>query len=582
MVLDYTKLFLFSFGTLSVQMLFMLLAFFLSAKFIKDEKDKLSAVSTHLDLVLISIFALVISGIISFAGTMGVSALAKYFFKNPEYLYNSFFELLLIFLTVLLASTVLFNEPREHLRLKSISAKEAKAFHKKFMRVTLVSMLIAVVSYSIVNTFVGTKYCLICEYGTIVAIVAYCFFELCTSNGVISRILVIRNTKISFVSEKIVSFLNQKFQYVMLFCMLYAVEINRTAEFNDVSAFTHINNVYIFLLAIICFQCIVVGVVNVLVEYINALDGGRLSQQLVNSRSKNICWICNFIVLTMYFVALCVALQYAGLDMKKYCLNEYFIVVVVGVFGTVMICRGFNEIRDSILEKAEKGDKAHYFRLKTFAPTITAVFYAVLLLTATLIILANLGFDVVAVIAPFSILSAAFAFASQDIIKAFISGLVLLVEKNLYVGDYVDVNGKAGTIERLSVRMLYLRDSRGYLHLIPYHIITAITNYSKGNVIRAGIIRLVDQNDIEKASKILKETVDSMMREPQYENKVFGGAQVYGLEPFDLTGVKVKWEVTTAPTLVHFLDDVYGRLAENFKEHGVKVPKISENICVVE
>lgn len=581
-LLNHTRLFVFSFVTLLVQSFFMLVSFHFSKKFIDMEMNKLKKESTHFDLGMILVFGMIISTIISFVVTMIVSATAKYFFTNPEYLYSSYFELLVAFSAILLASCVFFARPKEHLRFKNISHIDSKNVHKKFMRMVLVSLFITTVAYSVVNTLLGTQYSLICEYCAIGAIIIYCFVEICLSHDLISKVLNLKNTKTITVSEKIVNFLNRKFQYVMLFCMIYAVEINCRDQLNDTSAFTHINNVYLFLLAIIAFQCIVVVIVNKFSSYINSLDDGTRSEHLVQSRSNNMIWICNFIVLAMYFVVICTALQYAGFNVKKYVFNEYFIIVIFGSFITIMLCRIFNEFRDMILEKAEKGDKEHYLKLKTFAPTLSAIFYFVLLLTAVLIILSNLGIDVTPIVASFSIFSAAFALASQDIIKAFLQGLTLLIEKNLYIGDFVDINDKSGIIEKLSVRVLYLRAINGCLHVIPYNMINSITNHSNGYTRHSEVLRLVSQNDIEKASKILIDLVEEMKKEPQYKGKILSEVVIHGLEPFGLTGMKVKWEIVTHHALLHITDDIYHRLVKKFKKAGIKIPEMVNNVSVSE
>ena len=546
------------------------------------EMDKLKRESTHLDLGIILAFGMIISTIISFIGTLIVSAIAKYYFTNPEYLYNSYFELLVFFSAILLASCVLFSRPKEHLRFKNISHADSKNVHKKFTRLILVSLLITTVAYSVVNTLLGTQYSLICEYCAIGVIIIYCFVEIGLSHDLISKILNLKKTKPTSISAKIVNFLNHKFQYVILFCMIYAVEINCRDQLNDTAAFTHINNVYLFLLAIIAFQCVVVVIVNKFLAYINSLDDGTRSEHLVQSRSNNVIWMSNFIVLAMYFVVICTALQYVGLNIKRYVFNEYFMIVVFGSFITVMLCRVFNEFRDMVLEKAEKGDKKHYLKLKTFAPTLSAVFYFVLFFTAVLIILSNLGIDVTPVVASFSIFSAAFALASQDIIKAFLQGLTLLIEKNLYIGDFVDINDKSGTIEKLSVRVLYLRAVNGCLHVIPYNTINSITNHSDSYTRHSEVLRLVSQDDVDKASKILIDLVEEMKKEPQYKGKILSEVVVYGLEPFGLAGVKVKWEVITHPSLIHVVDDIYQRLARKFKQARIQMPEMANSVSIKE
>lgn len=581
MVLDYTRLFLFSVGSLFLQTLFMFMGFYVSKKYIEAEKNKLKLDSTHTDLWLILLFAVIVSAIISFAGTLIVSATAKYFFKNPEYLYNSFFELLSAFLVILLASTAIFSKPKEHLRLKKFSANDSQSVHKKFVRVTTVSVYIAMFSYATVNTFLGTKYSLMCEYGSMAAIVVYCFIEICASKNLVEKILLVKKTMPSFNTEKIVAFLNHKFQYIVLACMVYAAGVTSQERFSDISTFSRINNVYMFLFAVIAFQCLVVTVINKLTTYANSIKAGEHSPQLVESRRKNIGWICDFSILAMYFVAICCGLGYAGLDVNRYVFNESFLIVALGSFLTVMLCRGFNEIRDNILEKAETGDKEHYKKLKTFAPTITVIFYVLVIVTAALIILSNLNINVVPIITSFSIIGAAFGLAAQDIIKSFLNGVVLLIEKNLYVGDYVDINDKSGTIERLSLRTVYLRGIEGFLHTIPYGMITSITNHSKGHRLWATSLQLMSFSDVEKASKVLQEVIDEMKNDPKYRGKVFSDARIYGLEPFNLTGVKVKWEIATDPTQIHFLDDAYQRLAVKLRKAGVAIPDVSKNISVV-
>ncbi len=581
-LLNHTGLFVFSSITLLAQSFFMIIAFYLSKLFIEVEVNKLKKDSTHLDIGIILAFGLILSTIISFVGTMAINAVARYFYPNPDYLYNSYFELLIVFSAVLLASCALFSKPKEHLRFKHLSHEESQSIHNRFLRTVAISLIITILAYALVNTFLGTQYGLMCEYGSIGIIILYCFIEVSVSSDILTKILNIKKSKISSISVKLTNFINSKFRYVTLFCMIYAIEINCRNQLSETAAFTHINNVYLFLLAIIAFQCVIVLIINKFADYISSIDDSSHSKQFIQNRSKNMIWICNFIVLSMYFTMICVAMQYSGINIKKYVINEYFLVGVIGVFVTTMICRIFNEFRDSILEKAEKGDKEHYTKLKTFAPTFSTIFYFVLLLTAILIILSNFGVDVTPVVASFSIFSAAFALASQDIIKAFLHGLTLLIEKNLYVGDFITINDKSGTIERLSVRVVYLRALNGSLHVIPYNLINAITNYSKGYKRHSELLRLVSKDDVEKASKILINVVEQMKREPKYEGKILSDVVIHGVQPFDLSGIKINWEVVTDATLVHFANDVYRRLIAEFDKNGIKVPQMASNISVNE
>ena len=578
-LLNHTVLFVFSLVTLLFQASFTLVSFYISKNFIKSEVNKLKNDSTHADIGLILIFGIILSIIISFLGTMVTTAVARYFYPTPDYIYNSYLELLIIFSSILLISYALFGHTKEHLRFKHVSHQDSQDIYKVFQRTIGVALLVSAISYSIINALLGTKNILIYEYVTVGFIILCCFIEATVSADLISKAMSIKKTTIHNISIRIATFLNGKCNYVMLCCMIYAVKIN-SEQTGELAIFSHINNIYLYPFGLLIFQSLIVAIINEFIKYINSINDGFCSANLIQKRSDNMIWICNFIVLFLYFSIICVAVQYGGINIKPYIFKEYFFVIVVGVFLTTIIYKAFNEFSDTILEKASKGDHEHYTKLETFMPTISVLFYAILFITSALIILSNIGIDVTPIVASFSIFSAAFALASQDIIKAFLHGVTLLLEKNLFIGDFIEINGKSGKIEKLSVRVVHLRAINGSLHVIPYNLITSITNYSKEYTRHTELLRLVSQNDIDKACDILRNIVENMKQEPQYKDKIFDDVIIHGLNPFDLTGIKVKWEIKTHPTLTHITHDIYHRLIKEFEKNGIEVPKIANNISV--
>lgn len=573
-------LFAIAFSALLAQIFFMFTAFHISKIFIRAEINKLKEESLYFELGVILFFGIIISTIISFIGTTIVSSLTKLFFVCPSYFYKIYFKLLIVFSVILMSYTVFTNSKNNS---DSKTHAVSQSAHKRFMRMIFVSLFITAVTYAIVISLSGTGRGARYAYAMEWAIITYCFTEVCGARDLISKMLSLNKVKTSSISAKIANFLNDKFQYVILFSMIYAAEINRSGLMSNRATLAHINSVYIFPLLVTALQYIIVTIINKFENYIDSLlNDGTRSAHLIKNHGNNITYLCDFIVLAIYFTLICGALKYIGININKYVFNEYFIFIVFGSFITFMLCRAFNEFRDTILEKAAKGDQEHYMRLKTFAPTLSVIFYCVLFITSALIVLSNIGVNVTPIVASFSILSAAFVLASQDIIKAFLHGLTLLLEKNLYVGDYVDINDKSGVIEKLSVRVLYLRAFNGCLHVIPYNLVNSITNHSKGYRRHSEILRLVSQKDVEAASKILENIVEKMKKEPQYDGMILSGAIVHGLEPFDLTGVKIKWEVLTKPKLIHITNDIYRRLIIEFKKKNIKIPEIANNVSVCE
>ena len=73
------------------------------------------------------------------------------------------------------------------------------------------------------------------------------------------------------------------------------------------------------------------------------------------------------------------------------------------------------------------------------------------------------------------------AFGAQSIVKDFIAGLLLTMEDQITLGDFVEVNGISGTVEGLTIRTVQIRGFRGELYTIHAGSITMVTNYSRNS-----------------------------------------------------------------------------------------------------
>ena len=77
--------------------------------------------------------------------------------------------------------------------------------------------------------------------------------------------------------------------------------------------------------------------------------------------------------------------------------------------------------------------------------------------------LSEIGVNIAPLLAGAGIVGLAIGFGSQALVKDIITGLFILVEDTLAVGDVVDVgNGHAGVVEGISIRSLKLRDAAGH------------------------------------------------------------------------------------------------------------------------
>ena len=87
----------------------------------------------------------------------------------------------------------------------------------------------------------------------------------------------------------------------------------------------------------------------------------------------------------------------------------------------------------------------------TLQPTIKTAFKVLMIILAVLIVAGTLGLDVSVLVAVFSVLSLAISLAVQGTLANVVSGLVILTSHPFKVGDYVDIGGTAGTIEKIGM-----------------------------------------------------------------------------------------------------------------------------------
>jgi small-conductance mechanosensitive channel len=104
----------------------------------------------------------------------------------------------------------------------------------------------------------------------------------------------------------------------------------------------------------------------------------------------------------------------------------------------------------------------------------------VISLGAFLMILAELGFNITTIVAGTSIVAATIAFGVQSIVKDLISGVFMLFEDQLGVGDYVDLEKASGTVEAIGLRVTQLRTEDGTAWYVRNGEVLRVGNYSQG------------------------------------------------------------------------------------------------------
>ncbi|MFK7744869.1 MAG: mechanosensitive ion channel family protein [Roseobacter sp.] len=165
-------------------------------------------------------------------------------------------------------------------------------------------------------------------------------------------------------------------------------------------------------------------------------------------------------------------------------------------------------------ELGDEGAGNSASRLATLLPLFRNFILVVLVVTILLIILMELGVNVGPLFAGAGVVGVAVGFGSQALVRDIFSGGFFLFDDAFRKGEYLDVGGVKGTVEKISVRSFQLRHHLGALHTIPFGEIQVMTNYSRDWVIMKLKLRVTYDTDVEKVRKLIKKLGVELLDDP--------------------------------------------------------------------
>ena len=186
-------------------------------------------------------------------------------------------------------------------------------------------------------------------------------------------------------------------------------------------------------------------------------------------------------------------------------------------------------------------------RVTTFSRVLRSVVATVWISTGVLTALSIVGIELGPVLAGAGILGLAVSFASQNVIKDVINGLLILWEDQYAVGDVIQIGKASGLVEVMNLRITQLRNSEGRLITIPNSSITIVENLSKDwSRVDLGITIAYDAN-VDRAIAVVKEVGENMTSDPAWKGKIPEPPDVLGVDEIGNDGITLRVWIKTLP-----------------------------------
>jgi moderate conductance mechanosensitive channel len=182
-------------------------------------------------------------------------------------------------------------------------------------------------------------------------------------------------------------------------------------------------------------------------------------------------------------------------------------------------------------------------RLRTLLPILRTSLMVVILAVVGLTALSELGINIAPLLAGASIFGVALGFGSQKLVQDFITGLFLLLENTMQVGDWVTVGGVSGTVETLSVRTIRLRAGDGSLHIIPFSSVTTVNNVNRGIGNAAIGVTIAYAEDSDQVCELLKSIGEDMRKDPLFAPMIRSNVAIWGVDKVDASGITISGQI---------------------------------------
>lgn len=241
--------------------------------------------------------------------------------------------------------------------------------------------------------------------------------------------------------------------------------------------------------------------------------------------------------------------------------------IALTVLGALVAWRLISASIERAIPRASGG------RLRTLLPLARNAARAALWAVAGLMVLSEIGIDIGPLLAGAGVAGIAVGFGAQSLVKDAITGVFILVEDSVAIGDVVDLGGHSGIVEGMTLRTVRLRDLGGDVHIVPFGEIGSVLNKSKEYsyaLVEAGVAY---GEDVDAVIATLRAVGEEVRNDPDYGADVLEPLHVLGLDSFGDSSVNIRVRLKTRPNRQwRVRREFHRRMKRAFDAAGIEIP----------
>jgi len=271
-------------------------------------------------------------------------------------------------------------------------------------------------------------------------------------------------------------------------------------------------------------------------------------------------------------------LEFKLLELDKFTLSVYNLFIVLIIF---FAAKGITYSIDLLIKKKLEKDRTTNLT-EGRSKSITQIFKYIVYILGFFITIKSLGINIDLILGVFAALGLGIGFALQDVFKDTISGIIILFEGNVTVGDILEVDGLVGAVKEINLRTSLIRTRDGVYMVIPNSRVVneKVINWTTNNKItRFNItVGVAYGSDVEKVKELLLKSateneVVAKRPAPSVFFTDFGDSALMFELNFWVTNT---WEIEITKSELHFA------IAKLFRENGIQIPFPQRDVHLIQ
>jgi small conductance mechanosensitive channel len=210
-------------------------------------------------------------------------------------------------------------------------------------------------------------------------------------------------------------------------------------------------------------------------------------------------------------------------------------------------------------------------RVRTLLPMLRNGFLVFLIVVVVLIVLSEIGLNIAPLLAGAGVVGLAIGFGAQTLVKDVITGIFILFENTIAVGDVVDLGGgHSGLVEHFSIRAIRLRDAAGSVHTVPFSNVTSVSNMTKDFAYYVFNIKVDYALDSDRVVEAVEQLGAELQQDAPYSDLILAPIEIIGLDTFGPDAAILQARFKTKPIQQWTVGREFNRrMKKRFAELGI-------------